>query len=259
MRKVIKRIVGYSNIYYLKSLFKGKEEKVMFDKRVTFYKQFLSPGDLYFDIGANLGNRIGPALKLQAKVVAVEPQRECCLFLKKKYGNAVKIINKGAGAKVGEQDFFQSETHMISSFSTDWIDAVKKSGRFSDREWEKKGTIPLTTLDTLINEYGIPKFIKIDVEGYEPEVLKGLSQPVNYLSFEYNVPEQQAHVADCLRRLKGISGDIECNYSSGESMEWATQQWRSAEEMIRLMQSDFAGFGDVYVRSVNQTAHSRNS
>ena len=32
-------------------------------------------------------------------------------------------------------------------------------------------------------KYGKPIFIKIDVEGYETKVLKGLSQPVNYISF----------------------------------------------------------------------------
>lgn len=250
MRKAIKRLIGRSNIYYLKSLFGRKQNKSALNKRVAFYGEFLHTGDLYFDIGANLGNRIEPALKLGAKVVAVEPQKECCTFLKKKYGNTIVIINKGVGAREGEQDFFQSETHMISSFSPEWIDAVKKSGRFSDREWQKKGTISLTTLDTLIQQYGRPNFIKIDVEGYEAEVLKGLSQPVNYLSFEYTVPEQQAHVITCIQRISEINAAIECNYSQGESMKWATEQWRTAEEMIHFVQTDeFTGFGDIYVRS----------
>ncbi len=250
IRTLLKRVVGKSNIYYLKSLLPNKQEKEAFNRRKSFYAQFLKPGDLYFDIGANLGNRIGPALALGAQVVAVEPQDECCAFLRRKYGSRIHLIPKGAGAKEGYKDLYQSESHMVSSFSTDWIESVQQSGRFADRTWRKKRTVEITTLDHIITTYGTPAFIKIDVEGFELNVLNGLSIPVPVVSFEYAVPEQVEQTVMCIRHIQEVFGQIICNYSKGESMEWANKDWMAGDQMINYIQSgSLKGFGDIYVKN----------
>ncbi len=249
IKQFLKKVIGKSNIYYLKSLVPTKQEKEAFKRRKAFYAQFLEPGDLYFDIGANLGNRIAPALSLEAKVVAVEPQEECCTFLKRKYGTRIQIVPKGVGEKEDKKEIYQSESHMISSFSTEWIASVKNSGRFADRTWNKGKTIRMTTLDQLIKLYGLPAFIKIDVEGYELEVLKGLSQSVPVISFEYAMPEQREQSIKCIERLQQLKESISCNYSLSESMEWAGKEWFSGDQMIDAIKREtIKGFGDIYVK-----------
>lgn len=254
IKRLIKKLIGTSNIYYLKSFIKSKAEKEAIEKRIVFYSQFLKKGDLYFDVGANYGNRIEPILKIGAKVVAIEPQQQCYEYLEKKYGSKIQVIKKGLGEEEGVKEFYISNAHTISSFSANWIESVKKSGRFDKYEWNSKKLVEITTLDRIIEKCGIPKFIKIDVEGYELEVLKGLSKPINCISFEYTVPEQTSLAIDCIEQIRQIAGNVECNYSKGERMEWANEKWLSADEMKEFIRSEKfvkPGFGDIYVRLVN--------
>ena len=92
-------------------------------------------------------------------------------------------------------------------------------------------------------------FIKIDVEGFELPVILGLSQPVPCLSFEWT-PEFSQAAWDCLDHLAGI-GDIETNYSLGESMLWAAEQWMKPVQLktaLAAYENDIKHFGDIYVR-----------
>ena len=225
-------------------------------KRRNLYATFLtSAGDVYFDVGANYGNRIAPLMGMGIKVIAVEPQEKCIRFLKAKYGDKITIVPKGLGASEGVETLYISNAHTISSFSKDWIKATQESGRFSQYNWNKEQKIEMTTLDVLVDIYGRPKFIKIDVEGFEYEVLKGLSSPVAAVSFEYTVPEKLQSVSDCINRIVEISNgsSVEFNYSIGESMEWALSEWlspRAMEEEIGRDEFIATKFGDIYARTL---------
>ena len=182
--------------------------------------------------------------------MAVEPQESCYKILQKKFGNKITIIAKGLGEREGVKDFYISNASTISSFSTEWINSVKEE-RFKEYNWNKVVKIEMTTLDKLIEQYGIPVFIKIDVEGYELDVLRGLSQPVEMLSFEYTVPEQINKVVECIERIEKNDANIECNYSIGERMIFAFQNWQTVEKIkdhIKTKAFIDSGFGDIYVR-----------
>lgn len=67
---------------------------------------FIQEGDLVFDIGANMGRRVGSFLLLKAKVVALEPNQACVAEIEKVYkGWPVTVIPKGVGAEPGELTF----------------------------------------------------------------------------------------------------------------------------------------------------------
>lgn len=252
LKRTIVNVVGFDNVMLVRSLFKSAEEKELTNKRRSFYQQFLQPGDTYFDVGANLGNRIEPLVGQGIKIVAVEPQAHCASYLRRKFGRAITVVQKGLGARDEQAQMFISSAHVLSSFSPDWIDSVQKSGRFKEVTWEKSAAISITTLDALIRQYGKPKFVKIDVEGFEVEVLKGLSTPIENISFEYTTPEQTQKALDCLSKLHSLSPGMRCNYSTGEELEWALPQWLSYEEMVSHIQTpEFieTGFGDIYVKS----------
>jgi FkbM family methyltransferase len=228
-----------------------KEQMFLHRNRVSFYRQFIQPGDICYDIGANFGNRTSVFLELGAKVVALEPQKKCFDFLVRRFSSKAIILRKGVGEKSESRDFFVCEDNSpLSSFSKDWIAELKQK-RFAGSEWNMVEKIEMTTLDLLIKQYGVPGFIKIDVEGFELEVIKGLTSPFNCLSFEYAVPENTATLNRCLAVLSATYDKIECNYVAGENTHLELTQWLGVEEMNQWVLSakfkeSFAG--DIYVR-----------
>jgi len=254
-KKIIAKIKGYKLRYFQSKEQKKKTRQNIEDinKRKLFYSSFIEKNDLCFDVGANKGNRISPLLEIGAKIVAIEPQESCYKYLKDKFGKDIEIVTKGLGESECVKDFHISNASVISSFSDEWINSVK-DGRFKDYNWNKVTKVEVTTLDILIEKYGLPKFIKIDVEGYELEVLKGLTKPIKIISFEYTVPEQINKVIECIEQIEINDTNIECNYSIGESMLLASLNWHTVEEMKKfIITKEFikTGFGDVYVRIKN--------
>jgi hypothetical protein len=136
----------------------------------------------------------------------------------------------------------------VTTLSRDWIERVGATPSFRGVEWEKGPTVAVTTLDALIARFGVPAFVKIDVEGFELAVLEGLSRPVQALSFEY-LPAARDIALGCIDRL-GTLGRYVFNWSVGETHRLAEPAWLDAGAMrARLVAlPDDARSGDVYAR-----------
>jgi len=230
-------------------LFRDINNKIAKKKRIAFYSQFLKKGDLCFDIGANIGNRTEIFLDIGCPVVAVEPQKECIDYMKKKFIDRSEIIfvQKAIDAEIGEKELFMCPVDYTSSMSQEWISALKQSGRCESYDWKQVAKVPTTTLDELISTHGKPAFCKIDVEGFELNVLRGLTKAIPFLSFEFT-QECLDNAKKCIEYLSSLGNPV-FNFSYGELMELVLHKWVETSEMIDLLKTvKERTSGDIYVR-----------
>ena len=216
------------------------------------YAAFVHEGDLVFDVGAHLGDRSAAFAALGARVIALEPQPRIARWLRRLVGSNRRIVVRmeAVGARTGTAHIAISRrTPTVSTMSESWrTNAERVNPGFRGVRWESSIEVPVVTLDGLIESYGTPTFCKIDVEGYEAEVLSGLSQPLAALSVEF-VAGHLGVAADCVRRL-GQLGAYRFNVVAGEARRFELETWRSPEDMLGWLELGAGGIssGDIYAR-----------
>ena len=220
----------------------------------SFYSQFIVPGDLCFDVGAHVGNRVAAWRQLGARVVAVEPQSVLVNWLKRIYRHSpvVTVVKSAVGAQTG-QAMLRSDplNPTVSTLSDEWIASVGRDASFAGVRWREAESVAVTTLDELIAEFGRPVLCKVDVEGYEAEALRGLSVPIRVISFEY-IPAAIGVALDSVRRLEEL-GDYEYNWFRGESHQFVSSHWLKPAELIDSLDrlSADRASGDIFARLVS--------
>lgn len=169
---VVKPFIGGVNFYARKGLtgitgniYTGLHEF----NDMAFLLHFLTPDDIFFDIGANVGSYTLLASGVcKAKTIAIEASAGTAAITAKNISlnqlqNKAILINAAAGAEAGVLTFSKNEdttNHIISADESQNADVE---------------TVNMISIDSLIED-GAPALIKIDVEGFETEVLKGMNQ-----------------------------------------------------------------------------------
>jgi len=219
------------------------------------YRQFAPPGAVVFDIGAHVGNRARALAALGCRVIALEPQPDFARVLRLLFGgnSRVEVVEAAVTGAGGEVWLSVSErTPTVSTTASAWRDARAREPGFGGVEWNRRIRVRTVTADALIAQYGVPAFVKIDVEGGEPAVLDGLTSPVSALSFEY-LPGAIDEVRACVDRLAALAepeARYEFNWSVGESYRLASPEWLDANGIVAALTALGTGArsGDVYAR-----------
>jgi FkbM family methyltransferase len=216
---------------------------------IEFYRGVVAPGDLVFDVGAHVGNRTLALVACGTRVVALEPQQPFYNFLRRTLPDGVTLLPYAAGANPGRARMAVSSLHpTMSSLKPGLDEQLASAPGFEKVSWDSEQLVAVTTLDIVIRDYGLPTFIKIDVEGFEAEVLEGLSLPVACIAFEYLNANLDV-TRSCLTRLDAL-GPYAYNLTCGENYSFYLSEWSPSSEIISVLEksTDRSTWGDIYAK-----------
>jgi FkbM family methyltransferase len=209
-----------------------------------FYKTQINSGDLIFDVGANIGRRTEVFLSLGAKVICFEPNPDLVELLKFRFKNNITVVNCGLGNEESVLKFHVGINNGISTFSEEFY-------LLEPAAYEKIIHVPVSRLDTVIKEYGVPSFCKIDAEGYDKFIIEGLSQKIGKISFEFHFPELFDDAILCISKLYDL-GYTHFNMSIGEGLSMKYPIWLSSAALIseieKMRTNGIMAYGDIYAK-----------
>lgn len=227
----------------------AREKWVKRARMRAFYAQFVRRSELVFDVGAHLGVYAECFTALGAKVVAIEPNPACRELLKLFARNRdIQVENCAAGDAPGKTHLHICVDYSsISTVDEDFYDEARHSSRHGPTRWLEPLDVDVVTLDQLAARYGIPSFVKIDVEGFDDHVIRGISFAPEFLSFEFNrdIPQVALRCLDTPLLKSGYMFNYSCSASG-----LASVQWMSAAELSDRIFSAENYFGDVFAHRI---------
>jgi len=217
---------------------------------ICFYRSLLPSSALCFDVGANIGEKTETMLKAGSRVVAFEPSPVAMLELKARCGREKNctLVATAIGCEADISTLYATQDSGKSSLASDWQ---------RDADVVCTYHVPVVTLDAAIKAFGNPFYCKIDVEGWELEVLKGLTQAVPLLSFEFHLNERGiTKTVSCLERLLDL-GPSYVNITPAESSFFHLPEWIPLEQFLEWFPDDLKhtlpgdSYGDIFVKNAN--------
>ena len=148
---------------------------------------------LCFDIGANRGDFTLAALRKGYDVIALEPAPKVFSQLVRNfiYNPRVTPLRYAVSANdYAVVEFYEADEDGLSTLNEAWL--TDETMPYAGKPYRTINATTIT-LDTLALKYGVPDLIKIDVEGAEWHVFKGLSSKMGTIAFEWTLETMSEH------------------------------------------------------------------
>lgn len=211
-------------------------------RELEFLGRFIGPDSHVFDVGANRGQSSENYIKLGARVVAFEPQEDLHPEIRQLCRNSPRLVIESCGLGSSEEirRFFMTAYDQVASLREDW-----EGTRIGEK------TIKVSTLDRQIELHGLPTYCKIDVEGWELEVLTGLSEPIPIVSFEYHQSPGEIETAKAVLARLAHLGPYSCNIRTAEQHHFLLDNFIPINTFAGLFPDQLdpsprAGYGDIF-------------
>lgn len=224
-------------------------------EEVNFYSELLNninyKNDLIFDVGANIGQKCAIFSSISKKVIAFEPSEKPFTYLKKRFKNRdVELFNCALGGEVSSSEFYEiKDNNAYNSLSKKHIETTVTNREISNIGLVTRRKVNVETLENFIAKFGVPIYIKIDVEGYEFEVIKGLKTPVPLISFEANLPEFCNESISIIEYLSKISlNKYQFNFTADNL--FLLQRFVNKEDAIKFLLETKHNYLEIYAKLV---------
>lgn len=201
----------------------------------------IKSGSLVFDIGANIGTVSQQFIEAGAgKVIAVEPCLENYRAIVDRSRVDGRIVPIHAACwfepKIIGAYYAANQPGWSSVQPNKWLEA------YPNAQWDPVQYVTAVTLSQLTMEFGVPHLIKIDVEGSELQVLKGLRHKTPYLMFEFH-HKFMADAVKCLQLCQRY-GYHRAHYVR-DNIDLGTEPTTSINEFIPRWQLDAPEWGNI--------------
>lgn len=266
---VLKRLGLYERIKtsFLYDFYWGAADPSLLQKRedeIRFFRETLvgfRERDLVFDVGANHGYKSDMFLRLGARVVAIDPDVANQEILRRRFlayrlrKKAITVIGMALSDHAGVETMWVHEPGSAkNTLNRKWVETLgSDQARFGGAlQFQEEAKVATTTLEQLILTFGRPFYVKIDVEGYEPTVLRGLHTAVPYLSFEVNLPEFRKEGFECIELLHGIDASGQFNYSEDNQKGMELKDWLSYANFGPILEGMTGPSVEIFWRTVDR-------
>lgn len=139
---------------------------------------------MFFDIGANIGSWALANVDTCEKIICVEasPQTFKRLTEACKHDKIVLLEYAVCNNNGKDVTFYHAQNDVLSTLNKEWL--TNETSRFHNQQYHEI-TCKSVTIDSLVQQYGVPSLIKIDVEGAEYECVTSLTTKVDTICFEW--------------------------------------------------------------------------
>jgi FkbM family methyltransferase len=197
-------------------------------KSLLFYQKIIKKDDLCFDIGANYGAKSKLFLTCGAKVMAFEPQTSCHKFLDEIIDTNFSYQKCAVGFQIERRKLYLSQFSEIATLSEKFV----KEYSSQLCSWDANEFVQVYTLNYLVEKYGVPDFCKIDIEGFEWEVISILSDKIPLIEFEFTHKFADEAV-QCIEKLSKMG--YQFNYSLDHHPKFEIQNWSSKDAITQII------------------------
>jgi len=164
---------------------------------------------LLFDIGANRGDAVVAGLQRGFnKIIALEPAPKMFFMLHNNFRDDERVIPlKFAVSDSNNEkiEFYECVEDGLSTIEKSWL--TGEGALYKGKEFRTIKAVTCT-IDKLVEKYGNPDLVKIDVEGAESQVFAGMTCKPKQLCFEWSLFTLDQHLEQ-LKRLRDVNGYTE--------------------------------------------------
>lgn len=253
LRESLKTGTAYSTYMYL---FHHRQWKHN-DRMKRFYTQLVRSVPktdwgieqcMIFDIGANQGDTTDYFRFAADQVLCIEPDHRSADRLRERFSGLSNVrVKEGAVDDMSGYSILHVDPDhpAFNTLSSRWKRHVEET---LEHRFEQSYVVETWTLDELIDRYGLPVYIKLDVEGSELHALNGLSRAVPYISFEANLEVFREEASHCVRRISSLSPETDFMYSFSEGFRHDLSAWISPDSMSDVLRRTESPFVEIMAR-----------